>query len=337
MKQRFYREEMDMTKDIFVFIESKDGAVRKTSFELMSKAKEIAERSGSSTYAVIVGHSVRQSAEELRAWADRVIFVDKESLKEYRWDSYTGIMEALIKKYEPNMVFGASTLTGKDLFARLAARLDVPIVSDAIGIDFEGENPRVKKPLFGGKIISWMGLGSSETALITFRPNTFSIEKRALAGEIIEETLEILEDSRMHIIGVSKADMKKVDLQEADFIICGGRGMKAPECFQMLEEVADVMGGRVGATRAVVDAKWRDYDDQVGKSGKTVSPKLYIGCGISGALHHTMGMDTSKVIVAVNKDPNAPIFQYADYGIVDDLFDIVPILKEELRRTKEEI
>ncbi|MCX5798060.1 MAG: electron transfer flavoprotein subunit alpha/FixB family protein, partial [Proteobacteria bacterium] len=123
----------------------------------------------------------------------------------------------------------------------------------------------------------------------------------------------------------------------ADFIICGGRGMKGPENFQILEEIADIMGGRVGASRAVVDSKWREYDDQVGKSGKTVSPKLYIGCGVSGALHHTMGMDTSKVIVAINKDPNAPIFQYADYGIVDDLFNILPFLKEELKRAKEEI
>jgi electron transfer flavoprotein alpha subunit len=136
---------------------------------------------------------------------------------------------------------------------------------------------------------------------------------------------------------MDKGGTKKVDLQEADFIICGGRGMKGPEQFMVLEEIAHVMGGRVGASRAVVDSKWREYDDQVGKSGKTVSPKLYIGCGVSGALHHTMGMDTSKVIVAVNKDPNAPIFSYADYGIVDDLFNILPALKEELAKTKQEI
>ena len=280
---------------------------------------------------------MRQPAEELKTWADKVVVVDKGSLKEYRWDSYTGIMESLVKKYQPKIVFGASTLTGKDLFARLAARLDAPVVSDAIGIAFEGENPRIKKPLFGGRVISWMGLATAETALVTFRPNTFSVERRALAGELIEEAVEAAEDPRINTLGVHKAGLKKVDLQEADFIICGGRGMKAPECFRMLEEVADIMGGRVGASRAVVDAKWRDYDDQVGKSGKTVSPRLYIGCGVSGALHHTMGMDTSKVIVAVNKDPNAPIFQYADYGIVDDLFEILPVLKEELIRTRQEV
>ena len=326
-----------MSKDIFVFVEYKDGLVRKASFELMSKAKEISEKSGSSTHAVVIGSDIKQMAEELRVWADKVVVVDKEALKEYRWDSYATAMEVLVKKYGPRMVFGASTLTGRDLFARLAARLDSPIVSDAIGIDFDGENAKIKKALFGGRIISWMGVASEKTALITFRPNTFSVEKRALSGEVIEETVEAPEDPRINILGVSKAAVRKVDLQEADFIICGGRGMKGPECFQMLEDVADIMGGRVGASRAVVDAKWRDYDDQVGKSGKTVSPRLYIGCGVSGALHHTMGMDTSKVIVAVNKDPNAPIFQYADYGIVDDLFAIVPVLKDELTKTREEV
>jgi electron transfer flavoprotein alpha subunit len=138
----------------------------------------------------------------------------------------------------------------------------------------------------------------------------------------------------MRTVSVEKNPSRKVDLQEADCIICGGRGMKGAEEFQLLEEIAVLMGGRVGASRAVVDSKWRDYDDQIGKSGKTVSPKLYMGCGLSGALHHIMGMDTSKVIVAINKDPNAPIFQYADYGVIEDLFNILPALKEELKIAK---
>jgi len=153
---------------------------------------------------------------------------------------------------------------------------------------------------------------------------------------VIDERLEISMDSRINTNRIDKGGSKKVDLQEADFIICGGRGMKGPENFNILEEIAEILGGRVGASRAVVDSKWRDYEDQVGKSGKTVSPKLYIGCGVSGALHHTMGMDTSKVIVAVNKDPNALIFQYADYGIVDDLFNILPALKDGLKNLKQE-
>jgi electron transfer flavoprotein alpha subunit len=173
--------------------------------------------------------------------------------------------------------------------------------------------------------------------LITFRPNSFSVEKLSLSGEIVEEKIDIFKDQKFNVLSVNKGGIEKVDLQEADFIICGGRGMKGPENFQVLEEIANIMGGRVGASRAVVDSKWREYDDQVGKSGKTVSPKLYIGCGVSGALHHTMGMDTSKIIVAVNKDPNAPIFNYADYGIVDDLFNVLPLLKQELAKSKQDI
>jgi electron transfer flavoprotein alpha subunit len=324
-----------MSKDVLVFVELKDGAVRKASFELLSKGKAIAESSSSAVTALVLGSNVKAIGQDLKACADRVIVVDHEELKDYRWDSYAGVMEQVIRKQEPALVFGASTVTGKDLFPRLAARLDAGIVSDAIGIELDDEKVRVKKPLFGGRVISWVS-AIGGPLLVTFRPNSFGVEKRELNGEVFNEGLKVLKDDRMKVLNVEKTTSKKVDLQEADFIICGGRGMKGPENFQMLESVADVMGGRVGASRAVVDSKWRDYDDQIGKSGKSVSPKLYIGCGVSGALHHTMGMDTSKVIVAINKDPNAPIFQYADYGIVDDLFTVVPLLKIALSEAREE-
>lgn len=326
-----------MSKDIFVFIECKEGSIRKTSFELLSKGKELSERLSSGLYAVMLGFDTKGLIEEIKPFTDKVLSVDNEALKEYRWDTYTDAMEYLIKKYSPYLVFGASTVTGKDLFPRLAARLDAPIVSEAVGIEVTTDSEfRIKKPIYGGKIISWVTTQNAPVSIITFRPNSFSIEKKQGAGEVIEERLELNTDPRVNIVKIDRGGSKKVDLQEADFIICGGRGMKAPENFKVLEEIAEILGGRVGASRAVVDSKWRDYEDQVGKSGKTVSPKLYIGCGVSGALHHTMGMDTSKVIVAVNKDPNALIFQYADYGIVDDLFNILPALKEGLKSLKQE-
>ncbi|MCX8111485.1 MAG: electron transfer flavoprotein subunit alpha/FixB family protein [Syntrophorhabdaceae bacterium] len=325
-----------MSKDIFVFIEFKDGSIRKTSFELLSKGKELAEKLSSGLYAVMLGFDTKGLTEEIKPFADKIISVDEEALKEYRWDTYTDTMEYLIKKYSPYLVLGASTITGKDLFPRLAARLDAPIVSDAVGIEVSDGEIKIKKPIYGGKIISWVTTQNAPISIITFRPNSFSIEKRQINGEIIEERIEINMDSRVNAVKIDKGGSKKVDLQEADFIVCGGRGMKGPENFKVLEEIAEILGGRVGASRAVVDSKWRDYEDQIGKSGKTVSPKLYIGCGVSGALHHTMGMDTSKVIVAVNKDPNALIFQYADYGIVDDLFNILPALKEGLKSLKQE-
>lgn len=326
-----------MAKDIFVYVEYKDGNIRKVSLELLTKGKEIAEKNSATLYAGIIGFQVKEVADIVKGYADKVIIIDSEDLREYRCDTYVTVMEQLLNKYQPSMVFAGSTVTGKDLFPRLAARLNVPIVSDVVGIGFDGDRLKVKKPLYGGKVISWLSFKDGVSPLVTFRPNSFSVEKLSIHGEIIEERIEITKDPKFNVLSTDKGGTKKVDLQEADFIICGGRGMKGPENFQTLEEIADIMGGRVGASRAVVDSKWREYDDQVGKSGKTVSPKLYIGCGVSGALHHTMGMDTSKVIVAVNKDQNAPIFSYADYGIVDDLFNILPALKEELAKSKQEI
>lgn len=326
-----------MANDIFVFVEYKDGSVRKVSLELLTKGKEIAAKKGATLYAGIIGWQVKDIVDTVKGFADKVIVVDNETLKDYRYDAYVSVLEQLIKKYQPSMVFGGSTVTGKDMFPRLAARLNVPIISDAVGVAFDGDRLKIKKPLYGGKVISWLSIKEGVYPLVTFRPNSFSVEKLPSNGEIIEEKIDVSKDPKIVVLKADKGSTKKVDLQEADFIICGGRGMKGPENFQALEEIADIMGGRVGASRAVVDSKWREYDDQVGKSGKSVSPKLYIGCGVSGALHHTMGMDTSKVIVAVNKDPNAPIFGYADYGIVDDLFNILPALKEELIKSKQEI
>jgi len=326
-----------MTKDIFVFVEYKDGSARKVSLELLTKGKEIAEKNGAVLYAGVIGFQAKDIAEVVKGFADKVVVVDNENLKDYRYDTYVSVIEQLVKKYQPSMVLGGSTVTGKDLFPRLAARLNVPIVSDAVGIGFDGGRLKIKKPLYGGKVISWISFKDGVSPMVTFRPNSFTVEKFSTNGEVIEEAIDATKDQKYTVLSMDKGGTKKVDLQEADFIICGGRGMKGPEHFQVLEDIATTMGGRVGASRAVVDSKWREYDDQVGKSGKTVSPKLYIGCGVSGALHHTMGMDTSKVIVAVNKDANAPIFGYADYGIVDDLFNILPVLKEELAKTKQEI
>lgn len=326
-----------MTQNIFVFVEYKDGKVRKVSLELLSKAREITQAKGAVLYAGILGFQVRDIVETVKEFTDRVIVADDEGLKDYRYDTYVSALAQVLNKCGPLMVFGGSTVTGKDLFPRLAARLNVPIISDAVGIILDGDAVKIKKPLYGGKVISWLSFKEGVSPMVTFRPNSFSVERVAARGEVMEERVDVSQDSRVTLLSKDRGGAEKVDLQEADFIICGGRGMKGSEGFQILEEIADMMGGRVGASRAVVDAKWREYDDQVGKSGKTVSPKLYIGCGVSGALHHTMGMDTSKVIVAVNKDPNAPIFGYADYGIVDDLFAILPILKEELRKSKQEV
>lgn len=324
-----------MSKDIFVYIELKDGAVRKASLELLSRGKEISAALSARLCAVVLGHGLKDVGELLRAYSDLVIIVDHELLKEYSWDTCSSAFAGLIERYKPFLVFGPSTVTGKDLFPRLAARFNNPIVSDATGIDIHDGSVKVHKPLYGGKILSWVECKGNSMFFITFRPNSFAVEKKDLDGDVIVENIEPVPDNRVSLVGIEKATNNKMDLQEADFIICGGRGMGGPENYSILEEIATLMGGRVGASRSAVDSKWREYDDQIGKSGKTVSPKLYIGCGVSGALHHIMGMDTSKVIVAINKDPKAPIFQYADYGIVDDMFHILPVLKKELAGARE--
>ncbi len=325
-----------MAKDICVFVECKNRAVRKVSLEILSKAREIGEKFSAMVNAVVIGSDIKGASEILEAFTDKVILVDNPDLKEYRWDTYCSVLEHVIKKYSPRLIFGASTLTGKDLFPRLAARLNTAIISDAVGIDCDGERILVRKPFFGGRVLSWMSFNPEASPVIIFRPNSFPVVSRTGKCAVIEENPLVVKDPRLKMMGIACDASNKIDLQEADFIICGGRGIRGPENFQVLEDIAGIMAGRVGASRAVVDNKWRPYEDQVGKSGKTVAPKVYIACGVSGAVHHTMGMDTSKTIVAINKDPNAPIFQYADYGIVDDLFDVLPALKEELRKNKEE-
>ncbi len=325
-----------MSKDVLVFVEYKDAMPRKASLELLSAGRQVAGKLSSSLLGVVIGSDVKNVAGVVSGYCDKTIVVDDGALADYGWDLTSSVLEEMLKKYEPAIVLGTSSMTGKDLFPRIAARFQTAMVSDAVGLDLASDGIKLKKPLYGGKVISWVAPRSDAMLIATFRPNSFAVNEAGPPGEIVEEKASIQKNPGIKVISLAKAESKKVDLQEADFIICGGRGMKAAEHFSLLEEIGDLMGGRVGASRTVVDSKWREYDDQIGKSGKTVSPKLYIGCGISGALHHIMGMDTSKVIVAINKDPNAPIFQYADYGIVDDVFTVLPALKEELKRVREE-
>ncbi len=323
-----------MAKDVLVYVECKDNAARKVSLELLSRGKELADTLSSKLYAVVMGHQVKHIAEAVKAFADVVLCVEDEKLKNYRWDTYASAFENVLNAYTPYLVIGGATLLGKDLFPRLASRSRSPLISDSIGIELNEAGVKVKKPIFGGRIHSWIEWGRDSAIYITFRPNSFSVQEAGKSGEIIEEHPVIAEDGRLSLVSTEMKPSAQADLQETDFIVCGGRGMKGPEHFTALEELAQILDGRVGASRGAVDNKWRDYDEQIGKSGKTVSPKLYIGCGVSGALHHIMGMDTSKAIVAINKDANAPIFQYADYGIVGDLFEVVPLLTGELKRAK---
>lgn len=319
---------------ILSFLEVKNGSLRKVSYEILSVSRSLSEALGIPNFALVIADEPKKLKDSVDGHAENVILVGVKDGGSLRPDILAQAVRALHEKYSFSLVFGPHTLVGRYSLSKLSVFVNWAFVPDVIGINLDGEDLILKKPVFGGRLISSIKVKAKE-AVITFRPNSFAPSAGGLKTNFISENVEIRDGERIKLLAVKSKEERKVDLQEADFIICGGRGMKSPENFKILEEIAEIMGGRVGASRAVVDAKWRDYEDQIGKSGKTVSPVLYVGCGVSGAVHHTMGIDSSKVIVAINSDPKAPIFDIADYGIVDDLFAILPILKEELKKVKE--
>ena len=317
---------------IWVFAEHKGGAFRKVVFELLGKAKELSERVEGGVKALLLGGD-EGAAEELAQYTDEVYHLSSPLLDLYNGDAYREALLALLEEERPSVLLAGATFQAKELFPMVAARLGVGIAVDAVALEpQEGDRVMVRRPIYGGKALVEMVLEGTPQ-IILVRPHTFPpASRRETPAPVVRKEVDIPpEKVRVKVKEVERAK-EKVDLTEADVIVCGGRGLKGPENFSLLEELAQVLGGVVGATRAVVDAGWRPYEDQVGKSGKTVSPNLYFAVGLSGAIHHVMGMDTSKVVVAINKDPMAPIFQYADYGLVADLFEVVPLLKEELKK-----
>ncbi|MEN6616324.1 MAG: electron transfer flavoprotein subunit alpha/FixB family protein, partial [Syntrophorhabdus sp.] len=248
-----------MSSDILVFVEYKDAAPRKASLELLSAGKRIAEKLSGRLYAVVLGSDIRGIADVIRGYCDAVIVAENATMADYSWDTTGSVLSSIIEKYEPAILLGTSSMTGKDLFPRIAARFQAAIISDAVGFDFEGAVLKVKKPLYGGKVISWLAPKLDTLAIVTFRPNSFAIGEPGMNGEIIEEDISAGQNPAMKTVSFEKAASKKVDLQEADFIICGGRGMKAAENFKLLDDIVEIMGGRVGASRSVVDTKWREY------------------------------------------------------------------------------
>jgi electron transfer flavoprotein alpha subunit len=266
--------------------------------------------------------------------ADKVILIDDEKLAGYTTGAYTSALNKLIRKEEPRAVLIGNTAMGKDLAPRLAQRLGVGMASDCTGMEADDTNfLSFKRPIYGGKAFAEVA-ANAVPVLATIRPNTFALAEpdASRKPEVVNETADIdAADLRAIVKDVALAVSARPELIEADIIISGGRGMKGPD-YTVLENCADVIGAAVGASRAAVDAGWREQKFQVGQTGKTVSPTLYIACGISGAIQHLAGMGSSKVIVAINKDPEANIFTVADYGIVGDLFEIVPLLTEEFKK-----
>lgn len=325
-----------MAKGIWIIVEQSNSEIRKVSLELLSQGRILADRTGEPLAAVILGKDIAELADKAAAYgADKVILVEDDKLADYTTGAYTSVLNKLIRKEEPQAVLLGNTAVGKDLAPRLAQRLGVGMASDCTGMEFDEENfLTFRRPIYGGKAFAQV-VANARPVLATIRPNTFpiAVPDETRKAEVVKETAEIdPADLRAIVKEIALAASQRPELIEANVIISGGRGMKGPENYCVLEECADVIGAAVGASRAAVDAGWIEQKFQVGQTGKTVSPTLYIACGISGAIQHLAGMGTSKVIVAINKDPEANIFNLADYGVVGDLFEIIPLLTEEFKK-----
>lgn len=322
-----------MARKVIVLGEVYEGKVRNVSFEAIAAAKTIAE--GGEIVGVLIGEKVENLAEQLIFYgADRVIVVEDEKLNYYTSDGFTQALMAVVEQEDPQAIIFGHTSVGKDLAPRIATKLDAGLVSDVTEVEVVGENIVYTRPIYSGKAFE-KKIITGEPYLVTVRPNNIpALEKdESRTGEVNTLAVEI-KDLRTIIKEVVRKKSEGVDLSEAKVVVAGGRGVKSAEGFKVLQELADVLGGAVGASRGACDAGYCDYSLQIGQTGKVVTPDLYIACGISGAIQHVAGMSNSKVIVAINKDPEANIFKIADYGIVGDLFEVVPLLVEEIKKLK---
>jgi electron transfer flavoprotein alpha subunit len=325
-----------MTQGILVFVEERDGKVKKTSLEALSAARKLGDTLKESVVALRMAAG-DPSANLAQYGADKIISAQHDLLKSYSTEGFCATVVQAVQKMQPRLILGAASAMGRDLLPRVAARLGVGLAQDCIEIHLiEGQQFECVRPVFAGKAYTRVRLLMAP-AMATLRPNVFSLGApdagRAAEAEIF--TPELIPDQIHASVKETQVSAgQKIELTEANIIVSGGRGMKGPENFPLIDALADALGGAMGASRAAVDAGWIDHHHQVGQTGKTVSPTLYIACGISGAIQHLAGMSSSKYIVAINKDPEAPIFNIADYGIVGDLFAVVPALTEAVKKLK---
>lgn len=325
------------SKDILIVAEEKEAKLAKVSFELLGAANRIAQEMGGEVHAALLGSRVEGLAFALAHYgASRIWLADDPALAQYSPEVHALVLAELVKKIQPIAVFLAANSRGRDLAPRLAAKLGVGLAIDCTEIRVEGDGRLlITRPTYAGKVLAKVRLkGTPQMA--TLRPNIFPpLEPDTTRSAPMEKIAAPQVTARAVTKEFAKSEAGKLDVAEAEIIVSGGRGLKGPENYAILEELAKALGNAaVGASRAAVDAGWRPHSDQVGQTGKTVTPKLYIACGISGAIQHLAGMKTAKCIVAINKDPEAPIFKVADYGVVGDLFEIVPLLTEEVKKLR---
>ncbi len=331
-----------MSKNVYVFTEQRDGEIQKVGIELIGKARELADALSQDVVAVLLGSGIKDKAETLiKHGADKVIVVDDPMLAEYVTEPYTKAIYEVIKAGEPEiMLYGASSI-GRDLAPRVSARVHTGLTADCTGLEIDEETKllRMTRPAFGGNIMATILCADFRPQMATVRPGVMKAlaEDAGRTGEIEVFPVTFTDaDMNVKIREVVKAEHKAVDITEAKRLVSGGRGIGNADGFAMIKELADALDGEVASSRACVDAGWIAKDEQVGQTGKTVRPELYIACGISGAIQHVAGMESADYIVAINKDETAPIFEVADLGIVGDLKAIVPKLTEAIKKEKAE-
>jgi len=328
-------------RGVWVFVEQTEGEAAKVSWELLGKGKELAAKLGVELSAVVIGHKVEHLCHEAFSYgAEKAYLLDGLLYADYRTFSYLEAMCHLVKKYSPEVILMGATGMGRDLAGAVATRVGTGLTADCTGLDIDDKrNLMQTRPAFGGNIMATIMCDKYRPQMATVRPHVMQMpeQKNRAAGEIIRDDFTLPEDKVLvKVLEIIRdGDSKqKVDIGGAEFIISGGRGMMGPDNFAVLDELAKELHGVVGASRSAVDAGWMPHDRQVGQTGKTVRPKIYIACGISGAIQHLVGMQDSDLIIAINRDKDAPIFEVAHYGIVGDLFQIVPVLTQRIRQLK---
>jgi electron transfer flavoprotein alpha subunit len=341
-RQTIVKENISNYRGVWVFAEQRDGIISSVAFELLRKARELACELNTYVGAVLLGYGIEDKAQILiERGADKVFVIDSKALKHFIAENYTKAIAGLVGQYKPEIFLAGATTTGRSLVSRIAVTLYAGLTADCTGLDIDKEKKILiqTRPAFGGNIMAQIISPNFRPQMATVRHKVMPESERdsSRKGEIIKETFdEHNRDLRIKFLDFVKEAIATVNLAEADIIVSGGRGLSEAKNFSLIEELAKVLGAAVGSSRAAVDAGWMPYSHQVGQTGRTVCPKIYIACGISGQIQHLVGMQSSKIIIAINKDPDAPIFKVANYGIVGDLFRVIPLLtkklKEELKR-----
>jgi electron transfer flavoprotein alpha subunit len=322
-------------KNVLVFAEQYEGKLAPVTLELLGKGKELAENINEKLLCILLGYNILEKSKDLCSYADKVYIYDNSALKDFKIDLYTNIISNLAEEIKPNIILFGATPIGRSLAPRIAVRLRTGLTADCTGLDIDKDGNLIQtRPAFGGNVMANILCTNSRPQMATVRYKVMKKAEKTKSGKIIiKDYSPVL--SKIDIVKSEKM-LNGVDIVDADIIVSGGKGLGKPDGFKLLKEFTSLIGGSIGASRAVVDEGWIDHIHQVGLSGRTVRPKLYIACGISGSVQHLAGMKTSETIVAINKDPDAPIFKVAHYGIVGDLYEVIPVLMKEIinRRQK---